>query len=226
MSTASPPREMSRQLRDLVKPGHYIDGIWNENGDSQLDVLDPATEAVIASLPLGRPADIDAAVAAARKAFDSGPWPRMSPRERSAILARLAERIGAEVEPLAELGVFEIGSPITLSRGLHAGVPVQFFEYWSDMALKGPNGPLLRGPADPGGPGDGGQPPLPGASRRSGFGDRLQLSADADRLQGGRCAGCRLHGRVDAVAAGTAVLDRVRGGSARRRGSRPASSTS
>jgi aldehyde dehydrogenase (NAD+) len=145
MSTASPPREMSRQLRDLVKPGHYIDGVWNENGDGQLDVLDPATESVIAQLPLGRPADIEAAVAAARVAFDNGPWPRMSPRERSAILARLAERVGDQVEILAELGTFEIGSPISLSRALHAGAPVQFLEYWSDMALKGPHGRFSEG---------------------------------------------------------------------------------
>src|ERR1700761_5116055 len=138
MSTATPPKAMSAELRGLVKPGHYIAGAWNENGDDQVEVLDPSTEAVLAELPLGRPADIDAAVAAAREAFDDGPWPRMSARERSAILARLAELFGSHLDELAELGVFEIGSPITLSRALHAGAPIQFLEYWSDMALKGP----------------------------------------------------------------------------------------
>src|ERR1700722_12713695 len=152
MSTVTPPRAMSTELRDLVKPGHFIAGAWNENGDSQLEVLDPSTEAVLAEVPMGRVADIEAAVAAAREAFDSGPWPRMSARERSAILARLAELVGGHVDALAELGVFEIGSPITLSRALHAGAPIQFLEYWADMALKGPHGryqeglPVAHGP--------------------------------------------------------------------------------
>jgi aldehyde dehydrogenase (NAD+) len=145
MSTVTPPRAMSTELRDLVKPGHYIAGAWNENGDSQIEVLDPSTEGVLAEVPMGRPADIDAAVAAAREAFDSGPWPRMSARERSAILARLAELVGSHVDALAELGVFEIGSPITLSRALHAGAPIQFLEYWADMALKGPHGRFSEG---------------------------------------------------------------------------------
>jgi aldehyde dehydrogenase (NAD+) len=145
MSTASPPREMSSQLRDLVKPGHFIDGHWNENGESQLKVINPATEGILAELPLGRPEDVEAAVAAAREAFDHGPWPRMSPRERSAILARLAERVSGYGEELAELGTFEIGSPISLSRALHASAPIAFLEYWADMALKGPHGRFQEG---------------------------------------------------------------------------------
>jgi aldehyde dehydrogenase (NAD+)/betaine-aldehyde dehydrogenase len=152
MSTSITGREMSPTLRDLVAPGIFIGGRWRDDGDAELAVIDPATEDVLVNVPQVGPAAVQAAVAAAREAFDNGPWPRMSPRERSAIMARLAERVAAHAEPLAELGVFEIGSPITLSRALHAGGPIQFLEYWADMALKGPHGryqeglPLIDGP--------------------------------------------------------------------------------
>jgi aldehyde dehydrogenase (NAD+) len=152
VSTSTIDREMSAELRELVAPGHYIAGRWSDSADSAIDVLNPSTGGLLTQIPEGGPAEIDAAVAAARDAFDNGPWPRLSPRERSAIMARLAERVAAHEDVLAELGVFEIGSPIVLSRALHAAGPIQFLEYWADMALKGPHGryqeglPLAEGP--------------------------------------------------------------------------------
>jgi aldehyde dehydrogenase (NAD+)/betaine-aldehyde dehydrogenase len=152
MSTSTTGHEMSAELRVLVAPGNFIDGRWRDDADEGFDVIDPTTENVLTQVPQAGVAEVLAAVAGARDAFDNGPWPRMSPRERSAIMARLAERVAAYAEPLAELGVFEIGSPITLSRALHAGGPIQFLEYWADMALKGPHGrfqeglPLADGP--------------------------------------------------------------------------------
>ena len=57
----------------------YIDGAWVKPATSAtLDVVNPYTEEVIARVPEGREADIDRAVAAARVAFDHGPWPRMT----------------------------------------------------------------------------------------------------------------------------------------------------
>jgi aldehyde dehydrogenase (NAD+) len=144
-STFTTDREMSPQLRGLVAPGNFIDGRWIDDSDAQIDVLDPYTEGVLAQIPQASTSDVQAAVAAAREAFDHGPWPRLSPRERSAIMARLAERVAAHGEALTELGVFEIGSPIVLSRALHAGGPIQFLEYWADMALKGPHGRFEEG---------------------------------------------------------------------------------
>jgi len=150
--TVTTGREMSAALRDLIAPGSFIGGRWQERGENELEVIDPATEAVLARVPEVGATTVEEAVAAARTAFDDGPWPRMSPRERARILARLAEAVAAQAEPLAELGVFEIGSPITLSRALHAAGPIQFLEYWADMALKGPHGryqeglPLIEGP--------------------------------------------------------------------------------
>ena len=142
MSTTT-SREMSPELRELIAPGTFIGGRWRDGG-GELPVLDPATEEVLINVPEVGAATVEEAVAAARRAFDEGPWPRMSPRERSRIMARLAEGVAAHAQPLAELGVFEIGSPITLSRALHAAGPIQFLEYWADMALQGPHGRYRR----------------------------------------------------------------------------------
>ena len=69
----------------------YIDGAWTgSDGDSVLTVLNPATEEAIGTVPEGTVADIDRAVAAARRAFDEGPWPWLSPRERAAVMLRFA----------------------------------------------------------------------------------------------------------------------------------------
>ena len=62
-------------------------------------------------MPDATTADIDKAVAAARTAFDEGPWPRMTPVERAAILTKVSEALKAEMEPMAELITTEMGSP-------------------------------------------------------------------------------------------------------------------
>src|SRR5690242_7908151 len=107
---------MSEIVKDLLRDGaSYADGRWLGNGGQVLEVVDPATEETLVSLPKATRADVDAAVAAARRAFDSGPWPRMSPRERSQALQRLADCVVARSEALAEIGSLDVGSPITLS---------------------------------------------------------------------------------------------------------------
>jgi aldehyde dehydrogenase (NAD+)/betaine-aldehyde dehydrogenase len=128
-------------VRSLLEPlGSVIGGEWLTDGDGTIEVVDPATEEVVAEVPRCRSEDVTAAVAAARAAFEDGPWPRMSARERQRLIARLAERLDAHREELAIIGVLEVGSPITLSRGLHAGAAIAFFDWWADMALRGPHG--------------------------------------------------------------------------------------
>lgn len=80
---------------------------------ARIDVIDPATEQVVASVPKGNAADVDAAVGAARKAFRS--WSRLSPGERSGMLMKLADRLEEEAERLAELETSQTGKPIKLS---------------------------------------------------------------------------------------------------------------
>ncbi len=79
--------------------------------DAIIDVVSPHTEQVIGQVPDACPADIDKAVAAARDAFDNGPWPRMSPEERGAALSRLSLAVQARSEQIADVISNENGSP-------------------------------------------------------------------------------------------------------------------
>ncbi|MFN4271288.1 MAG: aldehyde dehydrogenase family protein [Aliihoeflea sp.] len=91
----------------------FIDGKWAApvKGGS-FDVVNPATEEVFAHAPAGTAEDIDRAVAAARRAFDTGPWPRTSGAERARHLRAIADRITARREELARMEVMDNGKPL------------------------------------------------------------------------------------------------------------------
>jgi len=93
--------------------GVLIGGRWTPTLDGRtIPVVSPATEEPIAHVSLGGVQDIDRAVRAARDAFDHGPWPRMSPLERAAVLARASELVMARHDELAEMIAREVGTPI------------------------------------------------------------------------------------------------------------------
>ncbi|KMS87328.1 aldehyde dehydrogenase [Prauserella rugosa] len=109
----------------------FIGGRWVEPaGDGVIDVVSPVTEERLATVPDPTTADIDAAVAAARRAFDHGPWPRMTPAERAAVL----RRVGAEVEKrfgdMAASFTAEIGAPSAVSEAFHRNA----LKMWADAA--------------------------------------------------------------------------------------------
>jgi betaine-aldehyde dehydrogenase len=113
-----------------------IDGEWTECGSRRYyPVYDPSTEEVIAEAPEAGPADVDRAVAAARRAFDSGPWPETTAQERGRILFRLADRIRKESAMLAELESRNSGKPIVEAEFDIADVAT-CFEYYGGMATK------------------------------------------------------------------------------------------
>jgi aldehyde dehydrogenase (NAD+) len=90
----------------------YIGGEWvAPTGSDVIEVISPATEEVIGQVPHASPADMDRAVAAARAAFDDGPWPRMSPVERAEVLARLSQAIQARAQDIADTISSQNGSP-------------------------------------------------------------------------------------------------------------------
>lgn len=73
---------------------HYIDGAHVDSiGGETFDVLDPVTNQNYIKAAAGQAADIDLAVKAARKAFDEGPWPRMTNRERNRVLNKIADAV-------------------------------------------------------------------------------------------------------------------------------------
>jgi aldehyde dehydrogenase (NAD+) len=101
----------------------FIGGDWVAPISSKvIDVESPATEEIIGRVPSGSPADIDAAVAAARHAFDSGPWPHLEPAERAAIVSKLAKAIRARTDEFADVITGELGSPRTWTTFGQVGI--------------------------------------------------------------------------------------------------------
>ncbi|MDQ4489357.1 aldehyde dehydrogenase family protein [Sinomonas sp. ASV486] len=112
----------------------FIDGAYvPAHGEGRNPVTDPATGEVWGEVPDGSAQDVDDAVAAARRAFDDGPWPRLSPSERAAHLVRIADEIEACAETLALTNTRENGSPITETRGAAANA-AGIFRYFASLA--------------------------------------------------------------------------------------------
>ena len=110
---------MTSPLEHLSGTGHidrfYIDGKWiAPKGSAHAAVINPATEEVIAQIPLGDGRDVDAAVAAARRAFIA--WGRTSPEERAALLERLQHQLEARAEIIAQSLTLEMGAAIGYAR--------------------------------------------------------------------------------------------------------------
>ena len=97
-------------------PAHLIGGEWHPASGGSRDVLDPGTGAVLASAPEAGPGDVDAAVAAARTAFDDGPWPHTPVQQRVRLLHDVAQRLEADEERLATLETLDTGKPLAESR--------------------------------------------------------------------------------------------------------------
>ena len=106
------------QRDDLgVKPGRlFIDGVWGDASDGGTwEQMNPATNEVVTTFAVGAVADVDKAVMAARRAFDEGPWPRLTAKERKKYFNRLVSLITEHGEELNQLQTLEMGMPIAFS---------------------------------------------------------------------------------------------------------------
>ncbi|WP_333889736.1 aldehyde dehydrogenase [Mycolicibacterium gadium] len=114
-------------MRSLNYDKLFIGGRWlTPSTDQRLSVISPHTEQSIGETPEAAPADVDKAVAAARTAFDEGPWPRLSVGERMEKIEKLAAIYMAETDAIADLITAEMGSPKSFSRlGQGAGALAQ-----------------------------------------------------------------------------------------------------
>src|SRR5437660_2117403 len=114
----------------------FINGKWEAGSSGKsLPVYDPSTEEVIAHVPDANSKDVDRAVAAARAAFDSGPWGQTTHQERGRVLFRLAEKIRKETAHLAELECRNTGKPIVEAE-YDIGDTATCFEYYGGLATK------------------------------------------------------------------------------------------
>jgi aldehyde dehydrogenase (NAD+) len=115
----------------------YIDGAWTpSSGTTAIEVISPASEEIYARVPDGTDDDFDAAITAARVAFDHGPWRWMAPAERAAVLEKAAARLDARMPELASQISSEMGCPIALAPGLQVWFPVALLRYYASLARR------------------------------------------------------------------------------------------
>ncbi|MER7488230.1 aldehyde dehydrogenase family protein [Streptomyces sp. NPDC126497] len=113
--------------------GMYIDGAWRPAaGPDVIEVVNPADEQVIATVPAGTVEDVDAAVRAARAALPA--WAATPPAERAARLAALRDVLVARQDEIAGTVTAELGAPLKLSQTVHAGVPIAVAGSYAELA--------------------------------------------------------------------------------------------
>ncbi|MGW5125176.1 aldehyde dehydrogenase family protein [Streptomyces sp. NPDC004069] len=113
--------------------GMYIDGAWRPAaGPDVIEVVNPADERVIGTVPAGTAEDVDAAVRAARAALPG--WSATPPAERAARLAALRDALAAREEEIAETVTAELGAPPAFARTVHAGLPIAVAGSYADLA--------------------------------------------------------------------------------------------
>ncbi|HEX8871811.1 MAG TPA: aldehyde dehydrogenase family protein, partial [Candidatus Acidoferrum sp.] len=128
---------MSSTAKPSVKTyQNYVNGQWMSSSSGEtFPVFDPSTEEVIAQVASSSAADVDAAVKAARTAFDSGPWAQTSAQDRGRILFKLAEKVRQNAPALSELEARNTGKPIVEAEYDIADVAT-CFEYYGGLANK------------------------------------------------------------------------------------------
>jgi phenylacetaldehyde dehydrogenase len=122
----------------LSKPHqHLINGRWIGSASGKtFDVFNPADGSRIARVAEGDTEDINRAVAAARAAFESGPWPRMTPSERGKLLWRIGDQILEHGDELAELESIDNGKPRAVARVADIPLAADLFHYMAGWATK------------------------------------------------------------------------------------------
>ncbi len=115
----------------------YIDGQWVAASDGATEaVINPATEEVIGYAPVGTAADNDRAIAAAREAFDNGPWPQMSVQERVAVLKKMLDYCEANKQRLIDIIVAEAGDTLMGAEYMQYGLPAKHCARLLEDAVK------------------------------------------------------------------------------------------
>jgi 5-carboxymethyl-2-hydroxymuconic-semialdehyde dehydrogenase len=113
--------------------GHYIDGRFVASvGGDWFESMSPVTGEAVGRVAEGRAADVDAAVGAARRAFDEGVWPRLKQAERATLLRAIAAEIRVSAEEFVECEVLDIGVPIGQIRGMAARA-AENFDYYAGV---------------------------------------------------------------------------------------------
>src|SRR5438552_4934529 len=120
----------------LMRKQLFINNSWRDSaGGKTIEVVNPATEDVIAEVASAEQADIDAAVDAARAAFE-GPWSKLSARDRGKVVWKIGEKILERADELARLETLHNGKPIFESRQIEIPAAAECFQYYAGWADK------------------------------------------------------------------------------------------
>ena len=115
----------------------FIDGQWSDAASGKtFETPDPATGQTLAQVAEGDAEDINRAVRAARRAFDDGPWGRLTPSERGRIIHRIGDLIAEHNDELAQLESLDNGKPFTVARVADVPLSADMFWYMAGWATK------------------------------------------------------------------------------------------
>jgi aldehyde dehydrogenase (NAD+) len=124
----------------------YVDGAWRPASTPLQPVLNPATEEPLCLAPVGGLGDLDAALDAARRAADQGPWPRLAPAERADLLDSFVSELEARVAELTALVMAETGAVGGLAKRLHVRTAIDHFRHYVALGRRDPITPVAISP--------------------------------------------------------------------------------
>ena len=139
MGIAISPTQIDPRVANFVEKPRpmMIEGKWTMAASGKtFPTYNPATGEVLAQIAEGDKEDINRAVKAARKAFDSGPWRKLTPSERGRLIWKLADLLEANLEEFAYLETLDNGKPFTVARGADVPLAVDLFRYMAGWATK------------------------------------------------------------------------------------------
>jgi phenylacetaldehyde dehydrogenase len=139
MATAVSEIRVDQRVSSFVSQPRkmLIGGKWIEAASGKtFPTYNPATGDILAQVAEGDREDVDRAVKAARRAFESGPWRRMTASERGRLIWKLADLLDAHLEEFAQIETLDNGKPITVSRAADVPLAVDLFRYMAGWATK------------------------------------------------------------------------------------------
>lgn len=114
----------------------FVGGSWVKPHGGYIEIISPSNETVVTKVAEASGSDVDNAVAAARKAFDDGPWPRMTGAERAVYMRRIANGLDARSNEIAKAWALQVGMPFAYSLAF-AGACRGYLDYFAELAEKG-----------------------------------------------------------------------------------------
>jgi phenylacetaldehyde dehydrogenase len=138
MTTATAPNDPKLLSAFLANPKQMlIDGAWVEaQSGKTFEVFNPATDTVIAHVAEGEAADIDTAVRAARRAFDTGPWSKMTASQRGRLIWKIGDLIEKHTDELAQLETIDNGKPFAVAQAADVPLAADIFRYMAGWTTK------------------------------------------------------------------------------------------